>query len=164
MRYTIVYPLLLILFVNSCAPKDENTSSYNHNPEDDLKNELAIALAEQEPTECSEAVTTLEMTECAGDSLNNHHTIMESYLSEIYVRYSYDEELVQEIKQSQEKWLDYMSSHCKSVYALWRHGSVRNLMAVGCENEMIKKRTIELWETFLVGGDGSAILPKPAFQ
>jgi uncharacterized protein YecT (DUF1311 family) len=64
---------------------------------------------------------------------------------------------------AQDHWAKYRSANCGSVYYEWRGGTIRGQMYLGCQIEMVKKRTWEIWSTWLTYPDSTpALLPEPA--
>lgn len=119
-------------------------------------------LASEEPIGCENAMSTLEINQCALIELNTAKAELTRYLDAGYQRYSDDPELIEAIKTAQKDWQAYATSHCQSVYTLWREGTIRSVMAVSCELTLTKQRTYEVWESFLTYMDDSPpVLPEP---
>lgn len=120
------------------------------------------ALASEEQIDCENAMSTIEINQCALIELNSAKAELARYLDAGYQRYSDDPELIDAIKAAQKDWQAYAVSHCQSVYTLWREGSIRSVMAISCELTLTKQRTYEVWENFLTSMDDSPpVLPEP---
>ncbi|MDX3774994.1 DUF1311 domain-containing protein [Chromatiaceae bacterium AAb-1] len=120
------------------------------------------ALASEESIDCENAMSTLEINQCALMELNTAKTELTRYLDAGYQRYSDDPELIDAIKTAQENWQTYAASHCQSVYTQWREGTIRGVMALSCQIKLTKQRTYEVWESFLTYMDDSPpVLPEP---
>jgi len=112
--------------------------------------------------DCENAMTTLEINQCASISLESAQLELDQYLEASFKHNAYDEELVNSIKVAQDSWQAYMTAHCDSVYTQWRDGSIRGLMALSCKTELTKKRTHEVWGNFLTYMDSTPpVLPEP---
>ncbi len=123
------------------------------------------ALAEEEPTDCNNAMTTIEINQCAAIELESAQVKLDKYLSASFEHNSHDPELIVAIKLAQQDWQAYISSHCDSVYTQWRDGTIRGIMAISCKTKLTKQRTHELWENFLTYMDSAPpALPEPSVE
>ncbi len=123
------------------------------------------ALAEEESIDCNNAMTTIEINQCAAIELESAQVKLDKYLSSSFEHNSYDPELIAAIKLAQQDWQAYMSSHCDSVYTQWRDGTIRGIMAISCKTKLTKQRTHELWENFLTYMDSTPpVLPEPSVE
>ena len=90
---------------------------------------------------------------------------LDKYLSAAYEHNSEDSTLIETIKTAQKSWETYREDHCTSLYAKYREGSIRNIIAISCETELTKKRTFDIWDNFLTYMDNSpSVLPKPTLE
>ena len=121
-----------------------------------------LVSASDDAIDCENAMTTLEINQCASISLESAQLELDQYLEASFKHNAYDEELVNSIKVAQDSWQAYMTAHCDSVYTQWRYGSIRGLMALSCKTELTKKRTHEVWGNFLTYMDSTPpVLPEP---
>ncbi|NOI36684.1 DUF1311 domain-containing protein [Vibrio cyclitrophicus] len=120
-----------------------------------------LVSASDDAIDCENAMTTLEINQCASISLESAQLELDQYLEASFKHNAYDEELVNSIKVAQDSWQAYMTAHCDSVYTQWRDGSIRGLMALSCKTELTKKRTHEVWGNFLTYMDSTPpVLPE----
>ena len=123
------------------------------------------ALAKEESIDCNNAMTTIEINQCAAIELESAQVKLDKYLSTSFEHNSHDPELIAAIKLAQQDWQAYISSHCDSVYAQWRDGTIRGIMAISCKTKLTKQRTHELWENFLTYMDSTPpVLPEPSVE
>jgi len=121
-----------------------------------------LVSASDDAIDCENAMTTLEINQCASISLESAQLELDQYLEASFKHNAYDEELVNSIKVAQDSWQAYMTADCDSVYTQWRDGSIRGLMALSCKTELTKKRTHEVWGNFLTYMDSTPpVLPEP---
>jgi len=124
---------------------------------------LSLSVAASEPTlDCENAITTLDINQCAAQDLQTANTVMHTYLKTSYQHNKHDPELIEAIKLAQKNWQNYMASHCDSVYTQWRDGTIRGVMAISCKTKLTKQRTHEIWQNFLTYMDSTPpVLPEP---
>jgi uncharacterized protein YecT (DUF1311 family) len=120
------------------------------------------AFASDESPDCDNAMTTLDINQCAVIELDAAEADMHRYLDAALRRHEADATLVAAIQQSQARWQDYREAHCDAVYTQWREGTIRGVMSVGCQKALTRERTHTLWENFLVTMEGDSQLPEPA--
>lgn len=106
-----------------------------------------LVSASDDAIDCENAMTTLEINQCASISLESAQLELDQYLEASFKHNAYDEELVNSIKVAQDSWQAYMTAHCDSVYTQWRDGSIRGLMALSCKTELTKKERMRCGET-----------------
>lgn len=122
---------------------------------------LPVVAAEKAP-DCANAVTTLALNQCAADEETHALAQMREYLEASMARHQQDLRVTKAITAAQASWETYRDHHCDSVYALWRDGSIRDLMALTCRTAITQQRTHDIWQQFLNAMDGSApLLPEP---
>lgn len=113
-------------------------------------------------SKCEDAKTSIQMNRCAAIKLEVADHEMAKYLEATYKQHAGDEPLVKSIKLAQKEWEAHVTSHCDSVYTMWREGSQRTLVSIFCMIDKTDDRTLELWETYLSNnGDSTPVLPKP---
>ena len=124
---------------------------------------LSLSVAASEPAlDCDNAITTLDINQCAAINLKAADTDMLKYLDASYQHNAHDPELIAAIKLAQKDWETYMKSHCDSVYTQWREGTIRGVMTISCKTQQTKQRTHEIWENFLTYMDSTPpVLPEP---
>ncbi|WP_150304560.1 lysozyme inhibitor LprI family protein [Pseudomonas saliphila] len=121
-----------------------------------------IVTAEDKPADCGNALTTLEINQCAAIELELAQSELAKYLEVSFEHNANDPELIESIKVAQQDWLEYMSSHCDSVYTKWREGTIRDVMAISCKTQLTEQRTHEVWANFLTYMDSTPpVLPEP---
>lgn len=135
-----------------------------------MKKGIAIMLAglsfsvaaDDKPVGCDDALTTLEINRCAAIELDLAQSELDKYLEVSFEHNANDPELIESIEVAQKDWLDYMSSHCDSVYTKWRDGTIRGVMAISCKTQLTEQRTHEIWANFLTYMDSTPpVLPEP---
>lgn len=124
---------------------------------------FSLTVSASEPTlDCENAITTLDINQCAAIELKAANTEMQTYLEKSYQHHDYDPTLIKAIKLAQKDWQNYMESHCDSVYTQWRDGTIRGVMAISCKTKLTKQRTHEIWQHFLTYMDSTPpVLPEP---
>jgi uncharacterized protein YecT (DUF1311 family) len=116
----------------------------------------------EEVLDCEKAWTTIDVNRCLSIDLSEAEKTMEKYLSKSLERHKDDSVSLTSIKESQEFWLNYRDAHCSSVFNIWRDGTVRTAMRLGCKIKSTHQRTTELWQSFLTYIDSTPpLLPKP---
>ncbi|MGM0824963.1 MAG: lysozyme inhibitor LprI family protein [Pseudomonadota bacterium] len=120
------------------------------------------AFASDESPDCDNAMTTLEINQCAVIELDAAEADMHRYLDAALHRHEADTALVAAIQQSQARWQDYLEAHCDAVYSQWRESTIRGVMSLACQKALTRERTHTLWENFLVTMEGDSQLPEPA--
>ncbi|SEI87278.1 Uncharacterized conserved protein YecT, DUF1311 family [Allopseudospirillum japonicum] len=118
--------------------------------------------AENTSIDCENALSTLQINQCASIELESAKAELLNYLDASFQHHANDPELVKAIKVAQENWQAYMSSHCDSIYTQWRAGTIRGVMAISCKTKLTKQRTHEIWTNFLTYmDDAPPVLPEP---
>lgn len=114
---------------------------------------------------CDHANSTDQINARAARKLKTAETKMQDYLNKSIERYSDDPIVVKSINEAQKAWSRYQESHCNSVYTVWREGTIRSAMALGCKINLTQRRTHELWSEYLSPMDGSdPVLPEPKIE
>ncbi len=112
--------------------------------------------------DCNNANTTYELMDCQKIKITNAEEILNKYWTTSRQRYKDDKEVISRMDKSQEAWIAYRKSHCSTIHQIFIHGTVRGLMHGSCLLDMTKKRTHEIWETYLTYMDSTpAILREP---
>ncbi len=119
-------------------------------------------VAADKAVDCENAVSTLEINQCASIELDSTQVELAKYLEASFRHNAYDPELIESIKVAQKDWQAYLSSHCDSVYTQWRDGTIRGVMTISCKTKLTKQRTHEVWANFLTYMDSTPpVLPEP---
>jgi uncharacterized protein YecT (DUF1311 family) len=119
-------------------------------------------MADDGDLDCENALTTLDINQCAAVELVAAQEELDMYLEASYEHNAYDSELISAINIAQKDWEVYRSSHCDSVYTQWRDGTIRGVMAISCETRLTQQRTHEVWSNFLTYMDSTPpVLPEP---
>lgn len=130
---------------------------------------LGLAAQEEPPLDCANAMTTVEMNDCAALDVEAEEVRMRAYLARSIeaVREGSDSpelgaQAASQMVEAQTAWEAYAEAECGAVYTQWQGGTIRVLMALGCKRELVLERTRHLWRTFLSFQDGSEpVLPEP---
>lgn len=119
------------------------------------------AFASDTAQDCENAMSTMEINQCAQLELETAEAEMHRYLVAALNRHEADDALVESIQQAQELWEGYRQAHCDAVYTQWRDGTIRGVMSLSCKKQLTQARTHTLWESFLVTMEGESLLPEP---
>lgn len=119
------------------------------------------AFASDTAQDCENAMSTMEINQCAQLELETAEAEMHRYLVAALNRNEADDALVESIQQAQELWEGYRQAHCDAVYTQWRVGTIRGVMSLSCKKQLTQARTHTLWESFLVTMEGESLLPEP---
>jgi len=112
--------------------------------------------------DCKNASTTYNTMDCLKINIIEAETVLNHYFTESKKRYANDTKLISLMNESQKRWLSYRESECSAVYQMWIEGSIRVIVAGNCRLNMTKKRTHEIWETYLTYQDSTPpILKNP---
>lgn len=138
-----------------------------------------LTLENGERIDCTDGgMTTYAMNRCAGAELELLKQTMQLYWASARQRFietnletEYNRDSAEEkaaalaiFDRAQEDWESYRTNHCLSVYYEYKDGTIRGVMALSCHREMVRKRTWEIWSTWLTYMDSTApILPEPDF-
>lgn len=117
------------------------------------------AFASDTAQDCENAMSTMEINQCAQLELGTAEADMQRYLDAVLNEA--DAALVESIQQAQESWEGYRQAHCDAVYTQWRDGTIRGVMSLSCKKQLTQARTHTLWESFLVTMEGESLLPEP---
>ena len=111
---------------------------------------------------CTKAYATPDINHCEYLKVVEAEKILQSYINKSSERYSPQKDFDAHMEASQETWLKYREAQCDAVYNLWISGTIRGLMALQCKLDLTKKRTHDIWVTYLTYMDSTpAILPNP---
>ena len=122
-----------------------------------------MAMAEEPSLDCDNAMTTLEINQCAAVQLESAQSELSQYVEASVNHHADDPELVAAIEDSQQAWEAYAAAHCEAVHAQWREGSIRGVMALTCKTQLTQQRTHTVWASFLTYMDSTPpVLPEPS--
>lgn len=132
----------------------------------------AVALLSQDPVstvDCEIAMSTVDMNECALQDVRAEEARMGLYLDAAVNVLRTDaetpelaEQVVSELHASQKRWVEYARSACDLVYRRWQGGTIRDLMALGCRQQMTQERSHTLWSAYISGlTDEETVPPEP---
>jgi len=93
-----------------------------------------------------DANTTLDIMDCHTEELKVERPKLERTLLQIYSNSDWP---VNEIKLSQEAWMKYRDTHCKSVYTSYGSGTMRLAAYPSCLVELTRQRIALLQRSFL---------------
>ena len=123
---------------------------------------LLLTLGYSQTLDCNNAVTTYDRMDCQKIEIAKVEKTLNKYWHASRQRYKDDKEVVSHMDKSQKVWIAYRKAHCDVIYQIWIDGSIRGLMAGNCLLDMTKKRTHEIWETYLTYMDSTPpILKEP---
>ncbi|OHU86606.1 MULTISPECIES: lysozyme inhibitor LprI family protein [Pseudoalteromonas] len=123
---------------------------------------FCVGVYADEPLDCENAWTTMQINQCMHKELLAAETVMEQYLAKSIARYIQDPITASSINKSQMIWLEYRQAHCGAVFNTWREGTIRTAMGLGCKITLTQQRTHSLWTSFLTFEDSTpALLPEP---
>lgn len=133
---------------------------------------MVAALLAQDPDvpkDCTQALTTLEINDCRAEDLRLETARMQTYLDAAITSVRSEAEepaaaeiLVEEIQTSQALWQAYADQACSAVYTRWQAGTIRVMMALGCQISLTRQRTHHLWTEYLSFPDDTPpLLPEP---
>lgn len=115
-----------------------------------------------EALDCGNPTTTIDINRCASLELQATEAVMQMYLDASKAHYAEDPVVVEAIDGAQDAWLAYRQAHCDAVFATWRDGTIRTLMALDCSRTLTQQRTFEIWQSFLTYADSTPpVLPQP---
>lgn len=106
---------------------------------------------------CDEAVTTIEINECAQAEFDKTEAELNRVWKEVMARLAEraDEPDVVDAKAklriAQKTWVTYREQDCQAVYTLYQGGTMRTLMYLGCMTGHADRRTRELSEWLAEG-------------
>lgn len=128
-------------------------------------------LVEFDVTDCTEAMTTLEMNACGALALARAEEQMFRYLDVALARARLSDrdadgpepvESARYLDASQVAWAAYADQACLAVYEDVKGGTIRTIVWLGCRIELTEARTRTIWSNHLTYWDSSPpILPEP---
>lgn len=115
--------------------------------------------------DCREPKSTLEVNHCMSADLREAEARLMKYVEVAREELAEDKPTLKAFDTAQSAWASYREAHCDSVYSLYRDGTIRGSMNLGCKTMLTDERTYAVWETFLTKLDGSdPVLPEPEFK
>lgn len=112
--------------------------------------------------ECNQMTTTVAISKCKIREFGAVEDKLTKYLEASVQHYDDDPVVVKAIRESQEQWEAYSTAHCDAIYAKWREGTIRGIMATECRKNLTKQRIHVIWESFLTYVDSTPpVLPEP---
>lgn len=123
---------------------------------------LTHTSASDKELDCAKAFMTPDINHCEYLKVVKAEEVLQTYINKSSERYSTEKDFNKHMKASQETWLKYREAQCDAVYNLWITGTIRGLMSLRCKLDLTKKRTHDIWVTYLTYMDSTpAILPNP---
>lgn len=112
--------------------------------------------------DCSTSATTIDINKCKAQEVELVYATLKQYLS-ASLRQNKEDKITSEfIQESQHEWEKYSEKHCKTIYQKFIDGSIRNVMYHECKLRLAKRRTYELWYSYLTYMDSTPpVLPNP---
>ena len=122
----------------------------------------SVAMADQ-ALDCDHVITTNDINTCKAQEVAEAEQTMQTYLDASLERFAKDEVVVTAIHSAQQQWIAYRDAHCGAVYDLWREGTIRGAMLLGCKLRITHERTHALWRNYLTYMDSTPpLLPEPS--
>jgi len=110
---------------------------------------------------CPGARTTVEMNECMTAEIQAADRELNRYLAEARRVVTDRPNVLAALDRSQTAWRAFRDAECAAVYVLYVEGSARGVIGGGCRLGFTRRRTHELWRTYLKQ-QSHAKLPEPA--
>lgn len=125
---------------------------------------VALAVAQVgDPLDCP-GMTTYDMNRCAAADLDTTQVRLDRYVIAARAR-NVDPDsaaILAAFDASQSAWKSYAESECNAVYERWKGGTIRGVMTLGCQIDLIDSRTHVIWENWLQYMDSTPpVLPEP---
>jgi uncharacterized protein YecT (DUF1311 family) len=127
---------------------------------------VALALSflqAAEPAPCPGA-DTMSINSCAESEFKAADADLNRYYRAAITRLRGEEEgkAAEGLVAAQRAWIKYRDAECGAVYDDWSGGSIRNVMALGCQTRLTRLRTYTIWSHWLTYMDSTPpILPRP---
>lgn len=123
---------------------------------------FVFSTSAEELVDCDKPWTTRKVNQCMSIDLKNASILMEKYLSKGKERFADDHVVLQSISEAQNAWKEYKKQHCSALYDIWRKGSIKDSMSIGCSIELTYQRTFDIWKSLLTYVDSTPpVLPEP---
>jgi uncharacterized protein YecT (DUF1311 family) len=111
---------------------------------------------------CKDSKTTLEMNDCLSAQIDAAEKVLAKYLKESQRHYADAPNVLASLDKAQRTWIQFRDNHCDAVYEIWSGGTIRGAMHGYCRLEQTRRRTHDLWQTYLTFMDSTPpILPEP---
>ena len=118
--------------------------------------------SEAEQPQCPDAQTTIDMNRCYADVLHRAEAKRERYLAAAIAAQTDRPKLQVAIRKSSAAFAAYRDAECGAVYQDWEEGTIRNVMALGCQIDLTDRRTHTIWANWLTYMDSTPPrLPEP---
>ncbi|MEM9501114.1 MAG: DUF6265 family protein [Pseudomonadota bacterium] len=118
--------------------------------------------SEREANSCPDASTTLDLNQCFADRLTVSEERRAAYLAAATEREAANPLVLEQIRGSEKAFEVYRDSECGAVWESWKEGTIRTMIALGCQIELTDRRTHTIWRNWLTYMDSSApVLPAP---
>lgn len=115
-----------------------------------------------EEISCPDAETTLDMNECFANRLAAADERRATYLATAVEREAENDEVLEQMRASEVAFEAYREAECGAVWESWKKGTIRTIMALGCQIELTDQRTHSIWQNWLTFMDSSEpVLPEP---
>jgi uncharacterized protein YecT (DUF1311 family) len=110
---------------------------------------------------CPGARTTVEMNACVTAEIQAADRALNRYLAEARRVVTDRPTVLAALDRSQTAWLAFRDAECAAVYELYVEGSARGAIGGGCRLGFTRRRTHQLWRTYLQQ-QSHTTLPEPA--
>jgi uncharacterized protein YecT (DUF1311 family) len=111
---------------------------------------------------CKDSKTTLEMNDCLATQAELADKELAKYLEASRRHYSDEPKVLAALDKAQNTWLQFREAQCAAVYEIWSGGTIRDAMYGYCRLEQTRRRTHDLWKTYLTFMDSTPpLLPEP---
>ena len=120
---------------------------------------LAGSLASLAGTEplCPDAETTVEMNQCVRAKIEAAEADLDRYLESARRAIDDDPASLAALDRSQTAWTAFREAECAAVYERYRDGTIRGVMGGTCALQLLRRRTHDLWSTYLRTVDDSKL-------
>jgi uncharacterized protein len=131
----------------------------------------ALSTVSDEPAICPGA-STPEVNACQAEYTKRADRELDRYLAAARGRLTAEandnpsstasKTALAELDASQARWLAFRKSECEAVYDWWSEGTIRGAMFEDCMQDLTKRRTEQVWSTWLSFEDSTPpLMPKP---
>ncbi|QUL39482.1 DUF1311 domain-containing protein [Erythrobacter sp. JK5] len=127
-------------------------------------------------TICPDSTTTLDMNQCYADIATASDERRKRYFDAAIARETEsaaetermlgetepDTQHIAQMRASETAFEAYREAECGAVWESWKTGTIRTIMALGCQIELTDRRTHTIWQNWLTYMDSTPpTLPEP---
>jgi uncharacterized protein YecT (DUF1311 family) len=112
--------------------------------------------------QCKDPKSTIKMNECISRQVKTAEEELSKYFEESRRQYADEPKAIEALHRAQNSWLKFRKDHCDAIYEKWSGGTISGAMHGSCLLEQTRRRTHDLWDTYLTFMDSTPpILPEP---